>query len=40
MDPVVIKAWLGIAYGVLGLVVLLATIVAIIALTYHVIKKL
>ena len=39
MDPVAIRAWLEIGYGVLGLVALLATITAIIVLLYYIIKK-
>lgn len=40
MDPVVVKAWIDIAYGVFGLVLLSATIAALIVLIYYMIKKL
>lgn len=39
MDFVVIRVWFEIAYGVLGLVALLATITAIIVLLYYIIKN-
>ena len=39
MDPVVVKAWLEIAYYVLGFVVLLAVLPAIIVLLYYIIKN-
>lgn len=39
MDPVVVKAWLEIAYYVLGFVALLAAIPVIVVLLYHIIKN-
>ena len=39
MDPVTIKAWLEIAYYVLGFVALLVAIAAIIVLLYLIIKN-
>lgn len=40
MDPVAVKAWLEIAYYVLGFVALLAVLPAVIALLYYIIKNL
>ena len=39
MDPVTIRAWLEIAYYVLGFVALSVSIVAIIVLLHHIIKN-